>query len=51
MEGVVGAGRVADTVRATGVAPPAVEEALAVVAVLVVTRYAFVTGSMFTYRV
>ena len=34
------AGRVADTVRATGVALPAVEEALAVVVALVVTRYA-----------
>jgi len=34
------AGRVADTVRATEGVPPAVEEALAAVVAVVVTRYA-----------
>ena len=40
---MLGAGRAVDTVRATGVAPLGVEEALAVVAVVVVTRYAFLS--------
>jgi len=39
------AGRVADTVRATEGVPPAVEEALAAVVAVVVTRYASLFSS------
>ena len=44
-----GAGRVADTVRATEGVPPAVEEALAAVVAVVVTRYASLSSCL-THR-